>query len=149
MAEKIGAEVLLVVKKLSRRINHEVMKLRRMEDLIKRTSHELDGLPHAQNHASTVEKLTCAIVDAKELVQILIGLRSACRVELVDLLEKLLGKFSAECQTLIYRYAYEYFFTSIETVLNYSKSSVYRFHREGLKMLGISVETIRTLEEDF
>ena len=33
MAEKIGAEVLLVVKKLSRRINHEVMKLRRMEDL--------------------------------------------------------------------------------------------------------------------
>ncbi len=142
----MGAEVLLVIKKLSKRIEREVFRLRRMEDLIKRTNKELDGMPKAQNHESIIEKLTAGIIDAKNLVNHLLQVRTACRLELIDLLEKLLGDYFEECQTLILRYAYEFFFTTIQTRLCYSRASIYRFHRNGLARLGLSPEDIHTLE---
>ena len=145
----MSPEVLVAVRKLSRRINREVYRLRRLEDLITKTHQELDGLPRSQNHSSTVEKITCAIVDAKTLISILIDIRAECRIELSQFLNNFFGdNFVEECQTLIYRYAYEFAFISIAGRLGYSRSSVYRFHREGLQLLGFDTQEVQLLEAD-
>ena len=144
----MSPEVLVVVSKLSRRINREVLRLRRMEDLVSKTGQELDGLPRSQTHSSMIEKIAVSIVDTRNLVTKLLEIRTACRVELTALLENLIGDFEAECQTLIYRYAYEFAFVSIAERLDYSRSSVYRFHREGLELLGFDGDEIRLLEAD-
>ena len=139
-------ETLLAVKKLSRRINREVSRLKRMEDIILKTNAELDGLPHSNNHASIVEKVAVAAVDLKQKITELIEVRATCRIELTQWLERLIGNFYVECQTLIYRYAFEFEFCSIARRLGYSVSSVYRFHASGLSMLGLSASEIHHLE---
>jgi len=142
-------KTMLAVRRMNRKIKRESLKLCRLKEQLTQTVLMSDGLPHTSNASSKIERLTPLKLDAEKKIVKLEGVRKSIGKKLARLLEKSFAKFENylfECETLIYRYCYDYSYRKIAQLINYSVGSVYRFHRTGLLCLGFNENDIHTLE---
>ena len=142
-------KTMLAVRRMNRKIKREYLKLRRMQELMTQTVFASDGLPRTPNHKSTIERLTPSKIDLEKYIAQLTQVRNSISKKLARLLEKSfanLENYLFECETLIYRYCYDYSYREIARSINYSVGSVYRFHRTGLLQLGFTENDIHSLE---
>lgn len=130
-------EILRVVKKISDEIEREKLKLIRLKNLVSSSRADLDGLPKSQNKNSRVETLAAAIVDSKNKISELVQIRLTCQLELADWLTGQIPN-ERQYQVLYFRYGLCKSFAEISRDLNYSESSVFRLHKQGLRTLGIN-----------
>lgn len=141
------AEVLVVVRRLTRRIAHKSWRLQRLRNMLTSTSKDLDGMPHAQAQSPIIERLTVSIVDLEEVVRVLKKIRADSKIELEDLLYRLIGNHEREFETLAAYYCDNFSFSAISSMFSFSISTVYRLHKQGLKMLGLNVEEVQSAED--
>ncbi len=142
-------KTMLAVKRLNCKIKRETLKFRRCKETLTQTVFTSDGLPHSPNKSSTIDKLLPTALDIESHIHQLKAVRNSVRKKLSKLLEKSfanLENYLFECETLIYRYAFDYSYREIARSINYSVASVYRFHRTGLLTLGFTETDIHTLE---
>ena len=156
---------MLSVRRLNFKIKRESLKLRRYKEAMTQTVFANDGLPRSPNKKSTIERLAPIVLDAEKYLDKLKTVRDSLTKHLSKALElafhlkaKILANgmkesyistfdyYLKECETLIYRYAYDYSYRKIAQSLNYSVASVYRFHRTGLLFLGFTENEVHTLE---
>lgn len=125
--------VLKVVKDLSRRIEETAENLQHLRDLRDNITPQLDGLPKNPNVPRKVEWLATAITDAENEIQQLTAILTCCRIELYEWLnEKIVDR--KICRILFLRYGQLKSFQEIAQETNYSESSVFKIHRDGLKI---------------
>ena len=141
------AEVLVTVRKLTRRIMREGKRLKRLQESLTSTSKELDGMPHGSQMSPTIERLTVLVLDVEEILHALKKVRVACRIELEDLLYRLIGNHEREFDVVAAYYCDNFSFQAISSMFNFSMSTVYRLHRQGLKMMGLTVEEVQVAED--
>lgn len=142
-------KTMLSVRRLNFKIKRESLRLKRLQETLTQTVFSSDGMPRSPNKVSKIERLAPVKIDIKMYIDKLKVVRESLRRKLARLLEKCFADFEnylLECETLIYRYAYDYSYRKIAQSLNYSVASVYRFHRTGLLFLGFTENEVHTLE---
>lgn len=129
--------VLNVVKKMSDHIEDCKAKLILYQGLMSAIVPELNGLPRNQNVRNRVEKLAVTITDLDAEIMELTAILISCRIELC---EWLFDKISIDdaARVLFYRYGLLKRFSEIAIDLHFSESAVFRLHKIGLRLLGVS-----------
>lgn len=139
--------VLEVIKKISRRIEEQESKLFHLRNLMSAVVPELDGMPKNPNVSSRVERIAAAITDLEREISEFKQIKLACQLELAELLSERI--FSEEINRVLFmRYGLLKKFGEIARELNFSESSIYRFHRAGLLRLGVAPKISDDFEFD-
>ena len=126
--------VLSVIRNLTRRIESAENKLECLKEAAEATTRELDGLPKAPNVGKRVENFAVKIADLSEAIQQMKLLRIDCIVELWQWLNEKIQDVNT-CQIVFLRYGELKQFGEIAREINFSESTVYRLHRQGLRIL--------------
>lgn len=141
---------ILSVRKLKRQIKSQRQKIKSLQESLTQTTIKLTGMPRSPNRISIIDKVSAELMDAKESFA---ALEEKLKLESKNLAAKIESSFSSvieeyyfECQTLIYRYAYDYNFRKIAQSIRFSVQSVYRFHSVGLAYLGFKEDEILYLQ---
>lgn len=118
--------------------------IQRVEDLrvfAQPTTPRLDGMPHAQAQTPKVESIATLIVDTEQTAN---ELATQIEHEKVNLLIKLQSFAMRDLsqRVLSYHYVACQSFNTIAKLLSYSRRQIIRFHDEGLKVLGLDVDTM-------
>lgn len=139
--------VLKVVRNLSRRVEETIGNLRYLRNLRDSITPQLDGLPKNPNVTRKVEWLATAIADMEAELQQLKGILICCRIELCEWLnEKIIDR--KIFQVMFLRYGQLKTFQEIAQETNYSESSIFKSHRDGLKILGVQMSIVDDYEFD-
>lgn len=139
--------VLEVIKKISRRIEEQESKLFHLRNLMGAVVPELDGMPKSSGVSCKVERLAVSIADLESEIFELKGIKIICQLELYGLLAKKISDGDV-CNVIFQRYGLLKKFGEIARELNFSESSVYRFHRAGLLRLGVAPKISDDFEFD-
>lgn len=136
--------ILKVVRNLSRRVEEEIRNLRYLRGLRDSITPQLNGLPKSSNVTKKVEWLATAIADKESELQQLRGILLCCRIEFCEWLnEKIIDR--KILLVMLLRYGYLMTFQEIAQEMNYSESSIFKIHRDGLKILGVKM----TVSDDY
>ena len=128
--------VLNVVRKITRRIESAETKLGCLKDAAEATTRELDGLPKSPNVSKRVENFAVRIAELRAKIDRLKLLRVECRIELWQWLAEKVQNEDA-CRIMFLRYGELKQWQEIAREINFAESTVFRLHRQCLRMLGI------------